>query len=100
MRRALTAAAALALLSQPLEAQSRRWVLAAGGALLGLGLTTLYSSGSYSRSIRWGSSGRRVGITTTVGGALGGYLIGPDPGERCPLRYRSAPPLAVCGPPP
>ncbi|HEX9394485.1 MAG TPA: hypothetical protein VF923_07530 [Gemmatimonadales bacterium] len=97
MRRALTAAAALALLSQPLEAQSRRWVLAAGGALLGLGLTTLYSSGSYSRSIGWCSSVRCVGITTTVGGSLVGYLIGHDQDERYRLRYRVAPPLEVSG---
>src|SRR4029077_9380511 len=95
MRRAVTAAAALALLAQPLAAQSRRWVLAAGGALLGVGLTAIYGSGSYSRSIGWCSSVRCVGITTTVGGSLIGYLIGHDQDERYRLRYRVAPPLEI-----
>src|SRR5437879_4195676 len=95
MRRAVTAVAALALLGQPAAAQSRRWVLAAGGAAVGLGLTAIYGSGSYSRSIGWCSSVRCVGITTTVGGSLVGYLIGHDQDERYRLRYRVAPPFEV-----
>ncbi len=95
MRRAMTAVAALALLGQPAAAQGRRWILAAGGAAVGLGLTAIYSSGSYSRSIGWCSSARCVGITTTIGGSMVGYLIGHDQDERYRLRYRVAPPFEV-----
>jgi hypothetical protein len=95
MRRAATAALALALLAQPAEAQGRRWVIAAGGVVLGLGLTAIYSGGDYSRSVGWCSSVRCVGITTTAGGALIGYLIGRDQDEHYRARYRVAPPLTL-----
>jgi len=95
MRRAVTLAATLALVGQPTAAQSRRWVLAAGGAAIGLGLTALYGSGDYNRSLGWCSSVRCVGIFSTVSGSLVGYMIGHDQDERYRLRYRIAPPLEI-----
>jgi len=98
MRRAVAAAAAaaaaLTLLAQPAQAQGHhRWVVAAGGAALGLGLTAVYSAGNYSRSLGWCSSVQCVGIATTVGGGFLGYLIGRDQDERYRMRYRVAPPF-------
>jgi hypothetical protein len=95
MRRAVTLAATLALLGQPATAQSRRWLLAAGGAAIGLGLTAVYGSGDFNRSLGWCSSVRCVGIFSTVSGSLVGYMIGHDQDERYRLRYRVAPPFEV-----
>jgi hypothetical protein len=95
MRRAVTLVAAVAVLGQPAAAQSRRWLLAAGGAAIGLGLTAVYGSGDFNQSLGWCSSVRCVGIFSTVSGSLVGYMIGHDQDERYRLRYRVAPPFEV-----
>lgn len=84
----------LALPAQPLAAQ-RRWTYAAGGVAIGLGLTAIYASGTYSRSLGWCSGVECVGIVTTVAGGLVGYLIGHDEDAKYRSRYQVAPPLEL-----
>lgn len=106
-RAALCLALAAALGVRPLAAQAtgdggarrdgqrvpRQWVYAASGVLFGLGVTAIYSSGRFNRSQGWCSSVRCVGIVTTTGSGLVGYLIGYEIESKYRLRYRFAPPI-------
>ena len=70
----------------------RRYLYAALGGTLGLGLSQLYKSGnSYSGTC---TSGSCVTIVSTAGGVFLGYLIGRESDELHGLRYRSGAPLS------
>ena len=94
IRRVMAAVLLLAVPSRPVAAQ-RRWTYAAGGVGLGLVLTAIYGSGTYSRSLGWCSEVRCVGLVTTGAGGLVGYLIGHDEDVKRRIRYQVAPPLEM-----
>lgn len=91
-------ALALTVSAHPLVAQGRvpkQWLYAAGGVAFGLGVTAIYSAGTYNKSIGWCSSVRCVGMFSTTAGGLVGYLIGHEIESKYRMRYRLAPPLDI-----
>ena len=95
-RTAVCLTLALVMSAPPAGAQSRvprQWLFGAGGVALGLGVTAVYSSGHFNRSLGWCSSAKCVGIFSTTTFGLVGYLIGHEIDGKHRRRYRLAPPL-------
>jgi len=84
----------------PLGAQNRvprKWVFAGIGVGLGVGITAAYSAGNFGSNIGWCTSPQCVGIVSSVGFGVIGYLIGREVDQHYALRYRAAPPLSLRG---
>lgn len=95
-RSALCLVLVLFAAARPDAAQARprrQWIYAVGGVAFGLGMTAIYSGSNYSKSLGWCSSVKCVGIFSTLGGGLVGYLIGTELDGKYRQRYRLAPPV-------
>jgi len=75
----------------------RKWLFAGVGVGLGVGITAAYSAGNFGTNIGWCTSPQCVGIVSSVGFGVIGYLIGREVDQHYALRYRAAPPLSLRG---